>query len=116
MTRRHQPGVWREVPPTPESQSYAIYRTYEFFIGRRKHASATIWGEVLSLTPKGEEAFSPTGMFGRQGWTVEEFISERKFVWHTWDASGTGGENASDATLELAMYEAEVALLRQGWW
>lgn len=113
--RKHQRGVWREVPAVPEHNAYAVYRKYEFHVGRRKHSSATIWGELIALTPKGEAAFTPTGEFGRRGWTFSE-VFEKNFTWHTWDRHGTGGENASDPTLEKAMQEAELALLRQGWW
>lgn len=34
-------------------------------------------------------------------------------VWHTWDANGIGGENASEPTVELAKREALAALQRQ---
>ncbi len=34
-------------------------------------------------------------------------------VWHTWDARGIGGENASDESVEAAKVSAEAALLRQ---
>lgn len=34
-------------------------------------------------------------------------------TWHTWDRNGTGGENASEPTVELAKRAAEEALARQ---
>jgi protein gp37 len=37
----------------------------------------------------------------------------RNGTWHTWDANGTGGENAQERTVELAKPEVEKALARQ---
>jgi hypothetical protein len=36
-------------------------------------------------------------------------------TWHTWDEHGTGGENASEFTVEESKAQAEKAVLRQGW-
>ncbi len=118
MVRTHQRGVWREVSPEASNDgSYAVFRTYELYLGRRTHSSATIWGDFIALTPKGVEVFGPDGTFGKRGWTVQQvYLDEPSFRWHTWDRTGTGGENASESTLPHAMYEAECALLRQGWW
>lgn len=35
-------------------------------------------------------------------------------VWHTWDTSGTGGENSSSPTVEAARREAALSAARQG--
>lgn len=38
-----------------------------------------------------------------------------RFTWHTWNDMGTGGENSSTTTLNLAKDECIAALVRQGW-
>lgn len=58
---------------------------------------------------------------GESGWILRDGRGRNRAnvwvngTWHTWDESGTGGENSSCDSVRDAMDQVIAAVVRQGW-
>lgn len=72
------------------------------------------WIEEALATALGGGRWQLRDGQGRDRATIWKNVGGR-FTWHTWDTSGTGGENAEATTLNDAKRACLAAIVVQGW-
>lgn len=70
------------------------------------------WAECLVYSPTQWQLRDGRGRNRATIWTPRY---GNEWVWHTWDESGTGGENSAATSLIQAKDECVAAIVRQGW-
>lgn len=77
--------------------------------GERKVGFRWVLEHDLHCNGEAWHFFTPTGHLAGTVW--------ENGTWHTWDETGTGGENGvEDGDVERAKLEVSAAILRQGWY